>query len=206
MASQAASKPIMVSFGTNQGPIVPRQPKSTSAQERSATTVSRNPAPVSEEREDVPNPYQYRPLIPHQYRTKLYSFKPQTNLILGTPLDVKFTPSLQKYNLRKKDIGRSLKLGVDYTGPHIFEKQDYEVYNLKTTLQPSRRYSKPHYYQVIDKKTDGSDNKFVPQIGIVYSSGVRYYIPQIVYYNPQSKAQALEENSVYDINDNKYYH
>ncbi|XP_074040131.1 GV1 [Leptinotarsa decemlineata] len=202
LATLASTKPIMVSFGTNQGPIIPRQPKSTAAQERSA--VVRVPAPVSEDREDVPNPNTYRPPVPHQYRSKLYSFKPSANLILGTPIDIKYTPALQKYNLYRKQFARSFNSGVDYTGPHVFEKQDYEFFGTKTTLQPSEKYFK----HLQESKTNEANNvsKYVPQIGVLYSAGVRYYIPQIVYVNQEEKTgNPEEENSVYGVEDEKYY-
>ncbi|KAJ8972074.1 hypothetical protein NQ314_000387 [Rhamnusium bicolor] len=210
LVTLASTKPIMVSFGTNQGPIIPK-PKSATLEQR--TIVTRSPAPVSEEREDVPNPNQYKPLIPHQYRSKLYSFKPSANLILGTPLDQKYTPSIQKYNLQRKQYAKNLNLGVDYTGPHIFDKQEYEIYEAKKNLL---KYKKPHFYRQIEKRNDDqADNasgnkynsKYVPQIGIIYSAGVRYYVPQIVYYNQQQKSEnPEEENSVYDAHDVKYYH
>lgn len=179
----------MVSFGTNQGPIVPR-PKSSTLQPK--TIVARSPAPVSEDREDVPNPNVYKPLVPRQYRNKIYSYKPPANLILGTPLDQKYTPTVQKYQLYKKQqFARSL--GLDYTGPHIFERQDYEFEPKK-----SRFVTKQQYYQPV-KRHDGNANegKYVPQIGIVYSAGVRYYVPQIY--------EQEQENSVYDKQDRKYY-
>ncbi|CAH1982737.1 unnamed protein product [Acanthoscelides obtectus] len=191
----------MVTFGTNQGPIVPRQrqPKSTAAQERSFTP--KDPAPVSEERDDIPNPNQYQPLVPHQYRTKLYSLKPSPNLILGTPLDIKYSQGLNKYTFTKKDLAKSLKLGRDYNGPHIFEKQPYEFSLEKKT------YLKPVKSAYFDQAVDRSDNvkvKYVPQIGIVYSAGVRYYVPQFFLYNVKPLRQPEDENSVYDVNDVKY--
>ncbi|XP_019877462.1 uncharacterized protein LOC109605337 [Aethina tumida] len=205
LAALASAKPIMVTFGTKQGPIVPRQ-KSTAFQPRNL--AARSPAPVSEEREDVPNPQTYTPLVPHQYRTKLLSVKVPSNLILGTPLDQKFTPSLQKYNIQKKQAqGRSL--GPDYTGPHIFERQDYEFLDApqKTTLQPSFRYDRPHYYQQIENNYNlQQDNqRYVPQIGIVYSGGVRYYVPQLIpqQQREQQIQEQKEQNSVYDHSNEK---
>lgn len=194
----------MVSFGTNPGPIVPRQPKSLSAQERSYS-VNNNPAPVSERQEDTPEPSQYKPLIPHQYRTKLYAVKPSSNLILGTPLDQKFTPALQKYFLEKK-LARSI--GVDYTGPHLFEVQDYEIERAKTQLKPSVRYTRPLFVPEVARNNENQyiDGKYVPQIGIVYSSGVRYYIPQIVGYKKEPERNPVDENSVYGVEDQKFHH
>ncbi|XP_072396890.1 uncharacterized protein GV1 [Diabrotica undecimpunctata] len=192
-------QPIMVSFGTNQGPIVPRKPKSTASEE--GTVVSRSPAPVSEERVDVPNPNTYRPPYPHQYREKLYAYKAPSNLIFGTPLDQKFTPSIPKYHYYKKQL-QKLNLGVDATGPHIFEKQDYEFYP-KTLLAPSVRYNKPVYIPISNQVTG---DKSVPEIGVIYSSGVRYYIPQVVVVNQQQPLpNPKDENSVYDVEDAKYY-
>lgn len=199
------SKPIMVSFGTNPGPIESRQPKSLSAQERSYS-VNKNPAPVSEQQEDTPEPSQYKPLIPHQYRTKLYAVKPSSNLILGTPLDQKFTPALQKYALEKK---HARSIGLDYTGPHFFEVQDYEVERAKTQLKPSIRYTRPLFVPQQEPKKNENQyfiGKYVPQIGIVYSSGVRYYIPQIVSYKTEPKRNPVDENSVYGVEDQKFHH
>ncbi|KAJ8941015.1 hypothetical protein NQ318_006444 [Aromia moschata] len=208
LVTLASSKPIMVSFGTNEGPIVPRQPKAATVQQR---TVVPSPAPVSEIREDVPNPNQYKPLIPRQYRTKIFSLKPPANLLLGTPLDQKYTPALQK-----KDYSKGLNLGVDYTGPHIFEKQDYEteIYNAKKELHRALKYHKPQYYQQVQKTTEQTVDanstaatKYVPQIGVIYLAGVRYYIPQVAYLTPQKNSQnPEEENSVYDNHDVKYSH
>lgn len=198
------SKPIMVSFGTNPGPIVPRQPKSLIAQERSYS-VNSNPAPVTERQEDTPEPSQYKPLIPHQYRTKLYAIKPSPNLILGTPLDQKFTPALQKYFLEKK---HARSIGVDYTGPHFFEVQDYEIERAKTQLKPSVRYTRPLFVPEPTKHYDNQyiHGKYVPQIGIAYSSGVRYYIPQIVGYKTEPERNPVDENSVYGVEDQKFHH
>lgn len=198
------SKPIMVSFGTNPGPIVPRQPKSLSAQERSYS-VNKNPAPVSEQPEDIPEPSQYKPLIPHQYRTKLYAIKPPSNLILGTPLDQKYTPALQKYAFDKKN---ARSIGVDYTGPHFFEVQDYEIERAKTLLKPSIRYTRPVFVPQVPKRNENQyfNGKYVPQIGVVYSSGVRYYIPQIVSYKKEPERNPVDENSVYGVEDQKFLH
>nr|CAI5833980.1 unnamed protein product [Callosobruchus analis] len=201
LASIGLVQPIMVTFGTNQGPIVPRQrqPKSTAAQER--TLPPRNPAPVSEERDDIPNPIQYQPPVPHQYRTKLYSLKPSPNLILGTPLDIKYAQSLNKYTLTKKDLAKSLKLGRDYTGPHFFEKQPYEfLLEKKTYLKPV----KPAYFDQALDRSDDIKAKYVPQIGIVYSAGIRYYVPQFLLQNVKPLRNPEDENSVYDVNDVKY--
>ncbi|CAH1104978.1 unnamed protein product [Psylliodes chrysocephalus] len=198
LATLPVAHTIMVSFGTNQGPIVPRQPKSTSAQER--TIVARSPAPVSEYRDDVPNPNVYKPPYPHQYRTKLYAYKPSANLILGTPLDQKFTPnSIPKYHYYKKQLQR-LNLGADYTGPNIFERQEYEFLP-KTVLIPSVKYNKPIY-----APAESQNSKYVPEIGVAYSSGIRYYVPQIIVVNPhQNDVNPRDENSVYDVEDQKYY-
>ncbi|CAG9859393.1 unnamed protein product [Phyllotreta striolata] len=200
LATLPSSRAIMVSFGTNQGPIVPRQPKSTAAQER--TIEARSPAPVSENRDDVPNPNTYVPPVPRQYRTKLYAYKPAANLILGTPLDRKYTPnSIPKYHYYKKQL-QKLNLGVDYTGPNVFERQEYEFLP-KTVLSPSVKYNKPVYLVPVHRQDDRS----VPEIGVVYSSGVRYYVPQIVVVAaPQEQlGNPRDENSVYDVEDQKYY-
>ncbi|XP_057666520.1 uncharacterized protein LOC130900144 [Diorhabda carinulata] len=191
-----STQPITVTFGTKEGPIEPRQPKSPQSQEK--PVEYRNPAPVSEERIDIPNPNTYRPPFPHQYREKIYSYKAPSNLILGTPLDQKYTPSISKYHYYKKQL-QKLDSGVDYTGPHIFEKQEYEFYP-KTILSPSVKYNKPVYVPLTDK-----NGKYVPEIGIIYSSGVRYYIPQVVIVNSKEVNDPKDENSVYDVEDAKYY-
>ncbi|CAH1133532.1 unnamed protein product [Ceutorhynchus assimilis] len=189
---------IMVEFGTSKGPILPKEPSRSSIQPKKI--VTRSPAPVREIQEDIPNPNRYQPLVPQQYRTKLYAVKPNPNLILGTPLDQKYNPSLQKYNLYRKQYSRNL--GPDYTGPHTFGKQDYELYEVKkTTLQPSVKYSEQDIQHRF--KTNQQQN-YVPQIGVIYSGGVRYYVPQIVYFTPNQES-GEEENSVYDKNDEKYY-
>jgi hypothetical protein len=187
---------ITVTFGTNEGPIVPRPTKSTQTQE---TPVEyRNPAPVSEQRVDVPNPNTYRPPLPHQYRGKLFSYKAPLNLIYGTELDKKYSPSIPKYHYYKKQL-QKINLGLDYTGPHIFEKQEYEFYP-KTVLSPSVRYNKPVFVPITDKT-----GKYVPEIGVLYSSGVRYYVPQVVIVNPEQLPNPKDENSVYDVEDAKNY-
>ncbi|XP_076269591.1 GV1 [Rhynchophorus ferrugineus] len=190
-------EPIMVTFGTSKGPIIPRQIDfSKSLQPRNI--APRSPAPVNEYQEDIPNPNFYKPLVPHQYRTKLYSVQPNPNLLLGTPLDQRYTPSLQKYDFLRKQYSRSLT--PDYTGPHIFDVQDYELYDLKkTTLQPSRKYTEQELEHRV--KPD-QKSKFVPEIGVVYSAGLRYYVPQVVYFD--QKGGGEDENSVYDKNDDKY--
>ncbi|XP_060517285.1 uncharacterized protein LOC132696473 [Cylas formicarius] len=182
-------QPIMVDFGVSKGPIIPKEIPSERPQPKSI--VPRSPAPVREVREDVPNPFNYKAPIPHQYRTKIYSFKPSPNLILGTPLDRKYTPSEEKYNVYKKQY--RAPIGLDYTGPHTFEPLYFVP--KKTTLQPSVRYNKQNLQE-------NQNNKYVPQIGVVYSSGVRYYVPQIIY----EQRNGEEENSVYDKTDEKYYY
>lgn len=194
----------MVSFGTNKGPIVPRAAlPAIPITERS--DVPTQPAAVYEVQEDTPNPDIYRPLLPHQYRTKLLALKPSPNLILGTPLDVKYTPSEEKYDLYQKTQLKSL--GRSYVGPNLFERQAYEFSdfnNKKTFLQPSVSYIKPQVF--------GGKSKIVPEIGIIYSSGVRYYVPQIFYpVVPQEQQTQItqeqeEENSVYDKQDHKYFY
>lgn len=207
----------MVTFGTNQGPIEPKEPRPKSQQAEPKSLNVRDPAPVSEEQEDIPNPNIYRPPVPHQYRSKLYSYKPPANLVLGTPLDQKYTSSLEKLNYyNRKQFARSF--GLDYTGPHAFDKQAYEYLERKpTTLQLALKYNKPYYSEQIEKRLDAPqgnrgeyvNGKFVPQIGIIYSSGVRYYVPQFVQpaqlTNNVAENNPEDENSVYDNYDEKYY-
>ncbi|KAL3283014.1 hypothetical protein HHI36_006171 [Cryptolaemus montrouzieri] len=194
----------MVSFGTSKGPIIPRSAYPPSPISRS--DAPSQPAPVYETSEDLPNPSTYKPLIPHQYRTKLYAVKPPTNLILGTPLDIKYTPSQEKYDVYKKTQLKSL--GRTYSGPNLFERQPYEFadgQNRKTFLQPSVSYVKP---QVFEKKLSNANS--VPEIGIVYSSGVRYYVPQVFYQvylqEPNVQNESEQENSVYEKEDQKYFY
>ncbi|XP_064212727.1 uncharacterized protein GV1 isoform X2 [Tribolium castaneum] len=182
----ATAKPIMVTFGTHQGPIEP--PEQTPKPAPRAAAAARSPAPVVEETEDVPNPHVYRPLVPHQYRRKIYAQRPPPSLILGTPIDQKYNPALEKFELYQKQQNR----GVEYTGPHVFERQQYEL-----EKRVPVRYVKPHFYQKEKVKT-------VPEIGVVYSAGVRYYVPQIVYVEPRQDEE--QENSVYDHKDEKYFY
>lgn len=225
-------EPIMVSFGTNQGPIVPR-PTTTPPPAGRRIDYNVKPAPVYENVEDTPNPSTYRPLIPHQYRSKFFSFKPKANLILGTPLDIKFTPSLGKYEQYKRKQAKAF--GYDYKGPQFFEKQAYEYelekqrykpkpfapagqsylqaeprsdqydpsYQQAQPNQPGYQQNQPGYYQGYQQNQQYQPSqvypaKVVPEIGIIYSGGVRYYVPQLVYYGGN------HENSVYDQNDIKY--
>lgn len=108
---------------------------------------------------------------------------------MGTPLDIKYTPSLNKYQIYKKQIAKAI--GREYTGPQYFERQPYED-DLKKV--PQEDGSK--YYQEQQKAKQG----YVPEIGVVYSAGVRYYVPQLVFYVQNEDA----ENSVYDKNDVKH--
>lgn len=177
----------MVSFGTNQGPILPPSPKATPL----TSSIARNPAPVQERYEDLPNPTIYRPIIPHQYRSKIYSLKPNPNLILGSPIDQKYTPIIEKYNIYKKKQAKSL--GIDYTGPHIFERQDYE-YDYIRQQKLKAETEERRYLQA----ESNPQPKYVPEIGVLYSSGVRYYVPQIV------RDTRSNENSIYDSNEVKH--
>lgn len=193
-ARNATPKPIMVSFGTNQGPIVPPPPTTTylpPIQERRA------PAPVSERAEDIPNPSVYKPYVPIQYRTKLLSFKPNPNLIIGTAQDQKYYASSQKFSQYKREQARAL--GLDYRGPQFFERQAYELDKFK---QPAVRGAQ--LFQPNQQPFDvASQQKEVPQIGVIYSSGVKYYVPQVLYYL-NNNANLWNQNSVYEKNDNKF--
>lgn len=192
----------MVTFGTNRGPIVPPEPPKTTI----APSIQRrqDPAPVIERIDDTPNPIIYKPLVPHQYRTKIYSYRPHPNLILGTPIDQKYTPSLAKYDIYRKKQAKSL--GLDYRGPHVFERQDYEndYYKEQENLLRKNFNIKPQQEQQQTQQQSYSNNyqvRIVPEIGIIYSSGLRYYIPQIP---APTDGINSEENSIYDRNDWKY--
>lgn len=190
-----SSSPIMVKFGTNDGPIVPAPSTTTTTPAPGAYTM--RPAPVYETPDDIPNPRVYKPLDPHQYRKQIYKYKPNPNLILGTPLDQKYTGRSKNTDYYQKE---ARDLGIDYKGPQTFGHQQYE-----------REYEKNNNYNKIDSRQDefnfrnhprDQDNtatRTVPQIGIVYSSGVRYYVPQRMYYDDI-------DNSVYQANDLKYYY
>ncbi|XP_063922518.1 uncharacterized protein Gv1 [Zophobas morio] len=189
----ATAKPIMVTFGTHQGPI---EPPTETPRPAPRSLDAREPAPVSEEPEDVPNPHVYRAPVPHQYRNRIYSQRPPADLALGTPVDQKYTPSIEKADVYRK---QSRSEGVGYTGPHVFERQEYEVIEAqKAKDRADVRYIKPQYYEQKLQRQE----KRVPQIGIIYSSGVRYYIPQLVYAEPRRDEE--QENSVYDSKDEKY--
>lgn len=176
----------MVNFGTNQGSITPYYEPTTT---KPKTVVARSPAPIAEATEDIPNPIVYKPPVPHQYRSKLYSFIPKMNLVLGTPLDIKYTPGLSKYDVYKKQLAKSF--GREYKGPHLFERQAYE-----DELQKLPQVDGVSYY----RQQQPQQGNFVPEIGVVYSAGVRYYVPQLVFYAQKEDA----ENSVYDKNDVKH--
>ncbi|GLV38735.1 hypothetical protein CBL_05734 [Carabus blaptoides fortunei] len=190
----AKASPIMVKFGTKDGPIV--YPITTT------TTASPNiypslPAPVHENQYDVPNPNVYRPLLPHQYRTKIYKYKPNPNLILGTPLDQKYTPSLQKYSGNPR-IPKSVDFG--YTGPQTFGHDD-RYQHIDNYGKYEKSQVQPRSYDIVANDQVKSSSKTVPQIGVVYSAGIRYYVPQIVYYDDDAV-----DNSIYEANDLKYYY
>lgn len=182
------AKPIMVTFGTNQGSITPLYTTTPPPK----TIVQRSPAPIYETPDDLPNPNTYRPPVPHQYRTKIYSFKPNPNLILGTPIDQKYTPALEKYEIYRKQLAKSI--GRDYKGPQFFERQAYE-FEPRKLFKPVRQY-----YQQQPTQQQNQQGQYVPEIGVVFSSGVRYYVPQIPYYGENE----VSENSVYDENDTKH--
>lgn len=179
-----SSKPIMVTFGTNRGPIVPPSapPASTSI-----SNVDQSPAPVNELLVgDTPNPVYYRPLVPHQYRSKVFSFRPSPNLIQSTPIDRKYSLSMDKYDLYKKQ-GKALQQPItkpvdsfDFRGPHLFEHQDYE----EDYYNEQRDFLQRFYINIIPNRgfitqqqlqhRDENKLRSVPEMGIVYSSGLRY--------------------------------
>lgn len=193
--SPSWSTPIMVEFGTKGGPIVPPAPTTAAPSPRRYDP----PAPVYEYQEDIPNPSTYKPIVPHQYRTKIYKYRPHPNLIFGTPVDKKYTLGYDKYVIYRK-ARKNYDLG--YTGPQVFDVQEYEKENLKNRnveISP-RSYQVP---QQVPQQTDYSQKThYVPQIGVVYTSGVRYYVPQITYF---PSAYDEVDNSIYDANDLKYY-
>lgn len=184
----------MVKWGTRNGPILPPAPTTQAPSPRRFDP----PAPVHEIVDDIPNPSTYKPLLPHQYRTKIYKYRPNPNLILGTPLDKKYTPGYDKYAYYLK---QKKSLGKTYNGPQFFELQQYEKENLK------KKETQEASYRTVEVNPQPPQNhqqniQYVPQIGIVYSSGVRYYVPQIFYYNDGDDI----DNSVYEANDLKYYY
>ncbi|KAK4880004.1 hypothetical protein RN001_008150 [Aquatica leii] len=182
------AKPIMVSFGTNQGPIVP-PPSSTT--HRTLPQDIREPAPVNEHVNDIPNPSVYRPPVPLQYRRKFLGYKPNPNLILGTAPDQKYFGSSYKFNLYKKEQARAL--GLDYRGPQFFEIQPYEIEREQRKALVKSPYAN-------DRNDYWGKNNEVPEIGIVYSSGVKYYVPQVLL----DQRQYVDHNQVYDRNDHYY--
>lgn len=191
LVSLGSAKPIMVSFGTNDGPIVPRLTTTTPPPQ-----LDVNPAPVFERPEDVPNPSIYKPLVPHQYRTRIFSHKPHPNLILGTPLDIKYTASSNKYAHKKRQLK---SLGIGYRGPQVFEKQDYE-YELEKQRSLSLPPREAESRSISEESSEYQNTaNSVPQIGVIYSSGLRYYVPQIYDFSSD------ESNSVYDRNDRRFY-
>lgn len=156
---------------------------------------------MSERSDDIPNPSTYRPLVPSQYRSKLYSYKPKPDLILGTPLDRKYSSlGYDKYNLYKKQYAKSAELGKEYRGPQLFDKQQYE-YD-REQEEAKKRPQGRQAYQVVPVIVYRSGRNSVPQIGILYSSGIRYYVPLVPFYS-NNAGRAEDENSVYDNND--YY-
>ncbi|KAB0798015.1 hypothetical protein PPYR_09008 [Photinus pyralis] len=187
--SNASSKPIMVTFGTKQGPIVPPTPTTT---HRVPPQDLKQPAPVSEQVNDIPNPSTYKPAVPLQYRQKLLGYKPHPNLILGTATDQKYFGSSNKFNSYKREQARAL--GLEYSGPQYFEVQPYEL-----EREQKRILYKTQTQQYIQPRNDYWSGRDVPQIGVVYSSGVKYYVPDILLTN-----DAYSENDVYGKNDFKY--
>lgn len=194
VVSLATASPIMVKFGTKEGPIVVPVTTTTTP---TPDSYPSQPAPVHESQYDVPNPTVYRPLLPHQYRTKIYKYKPNPNLILGTPLDRKYTPSLQKYAEYQR-TAKSVDFG--FTGPQTFGHDDsYQHIDNYGKYEKGQVQSRSYDTAASDQAKSGS--KTVPQIGVVYSAGIRYYVPQIVYYDEDAV-----DNSVYEANDLKYYY
>ncbi|KAF5297744.1 hypothetical protein FQR65_LT09918 [Abscondita terminalis] len=183
------AKPIMVSFGTNRGPIVPPPPTTT---RRPLPQDYRDPAPVSENVHDVPNPSVYKAPVPLQYRNKLFGSKPNRNFILGTAPDQKYFGSSYKYSLYKKEQARAL--GLDYRGPQFFEVQPYEI-----EREQKKALSRPSYENNREDYSWSKSNE-VPQIGIAYSSGVKYYVPQVL----TDGRHYIDNNQVYDGSDHYY--
>lgn len=234
VVSVSVAKPIMVSFGTNHGPIIAPTVSSSTANPLAPRSA---PEVYEKIEDDVPNTFHYKAPTPHQYRKQILSHKPNPNLILGTPLDIKFTPALQKYDIYNRKSKFAKAIGLDYTGPQYFEVQQYEVDKIARQVENKSQSSSQHFvqqyttqrrydnqepkvqnaqqvkqvvYQVHEPQNSVSsyqynfnknNNQYVPEIGVIYSSGLRYYVPQIVYYN-----QEENENSVYDKSEPKYYH
>jgi len=211
----AVTKPISVSFGTSgrSGPIEPAKPISSTAN----PLAPKHAAPVHEEVDDIPPP-SYKPLTPHQYRTQILSQKPKPDLVLGTPVDIKYTPALTRQDLIRQKNNYAQQVGLGYRGPVEFEIQDYQVQeqekqqklspaahfvrqyqvqrnddNLQTSASVSKQNVVP--YQVVDNNQqphnyyynyNSNQQGSVPQIGVIYSSGIRYYIPQYFYQDVNS--------------------
>lgn len=200
-ATIVSSKPIMVSFGTNQGPIVP--PPTTTIKPPQIQE-QRAPAPVSERSDDIPNPSVYKPLVPQQYRNRILSFRPNPNLILGTAQDQKYLGSSGKFNLLKQQQARAI--GLDYRGPQFFEAQEYELEKLRQQQLQAGSLPKQLFQPIMqpyEARRADAQASLVPEIGIVYSSGLRYYVPQFRYDDNNDDSR---ENSVYGRNDAKYYY
>ncbi|KAF2892224.1 hypothetical protein ILUMI_13950 [Ignelater luminosus] len=198
-ATIVSSKPIMVSFGTNQGPIVP--PPTTTIKPPQIQD-RRAPAPVRESSDDIPNPSVYKPLVPQQYRNRIFSFRPNPNLILGTAQDQKYLGSSGKFNLLKQQQARAI--GLDYRGPQFFEAQEYELDKLRQQQAGAlpKQLFQPIMQPYQTRRVDTPRN-LVPEIGIIYSSGLRYYVPQFGYDDNNDDSR---ENSVYSKNEAKYFY
>lgn len=192
------SSPIMVQFGTKGGPIIPPTPTS-STPSAAARSYYEAPAPVYEYQDDIPNTSTYAPIKPVQYRNKIYKYRPHPNLILGTPLDKKYILGYDKSGKYTNSYRKTRKtpLGLGYTGPQYFEQQEYEKQEYNKPRRLTMNYQQQQQPQVDTRYR----SRNVPEIGVIYSSGARYYVPQIVYYGGYDDI----DNSVYEANDIKYY-
>lgn len=119
----------MVSFGTNGGPIVPPTPKTTTLN----PLAPKNPAPVYEDQSDDIPPPVYRAPTPNQYRNLINSYKPNPNLQLGTPLDIKYQDlnTLSQLQVQQQKAELARQQGLGYTGAQVFGVQEYEYDNAR---------------------------------------------------------------------------
>lgn len=234
---------IRVSYNTRPGPIEPPKPTPTPYyvdNHQTAAVVQHIPAPVFEITEnDLPNPLEYYPYLPYQYRKKVRaSFeKAPVSIYYGSEYDQKYGLQLPYATLRKiaqynalaqqknatssqpktsiisqrslnRDEGQPLgstaalpnptvpvqttttlanNAGLNYRGPQTFGPEHF------APTQP--RFNTVQYFG--RPRQADFNRRTVPQFGVLYSAGVRYYVPRLDDYD--------SENSVYERHDVKKY-